>query len=657
MESLSRTTYTTILVTLSSCALLSCNVDKVKIAMQKAGDHRSSLDSVLDYYSSEDPRYGMAQFLIANMYDKYCYDDPVLDAYAAYFDSLLIFRERYGLIKETDSVVKRCWDSIVAQNGPIRLNQLGHKLDCRELSADFLIDNINQAYAQRDSIPAIFDTTLQTFLEYVLPYRIANEKAEPFRKTYLDRFRNVRDTTYSPKLFLKEFLKIYRQTYTTSNILKKYPVDMSLSQVEKAHGGACRHNVIFYALQMRALGIPVTVDFARAWANRSQGHAWNVLFLNDGGRYPFDAFRSDTICFAYKPAKIFRHIFSAPVIKDGETLNREVPREFWASDAIDVTDEYGHTYDIEIPCFNSKKSKTPSYATICVFDNKRWIPIWYGPHKRGKASFSKMHGDVAYLAGWYSSGDITPASLPFILTKEGDVKQLLCDTIHKQDLVLRRKYPRFKRMDDFAKEMMGAVVEASETGDFRHPDTLFTQDFLPIDMCDVRPTYTNKSYRFFRWKAKDSSTAELAEIVFWGITTTDSTVHALSGTIIGSAGGKDEPGNSYIAAMDGNPATWFSKEKGSSGWVGIDLGKGQKAHLTGLRYCPRSDTNFILQGDRYELLYWQDSDWETAGIQTAAEDSLVYHAVPSGTLYLLKNLTKGKEQRIFTYENNEQIWW
>jgi hypothetical protein len=26
-------------------------------------------------------------------------------------------------------------------------------------------------------------------------------------------------------------------------------------------------------------------------------------------------------------------------------------------------------------------------------------------------------------------------------------------------------------------------------------------------------------------------------------------------------------------------------------------------------------------------------------------------------LYLLQNLTKGKEERIFTYENGKQVWW
>ena len=31
--------------------------------------------------------------------------------------------------------------------------------------------------------------------------------------------------------------------------------------------------------------------------------------------------------------------------------------------------------------------------------------------------------------------------------------------------------------------------------------------------------------------------------------------------------------------------------------------------------------------------------------------------VPDNALLLLHNTTKGKEERIFTYENKKQVWW
>ena len=59
---------------------------------------------------------------------------------------------------------------------------------------------------------------------------------------------------------------------------------------------------------------------------------------------------------------------------------------------------------------------------------------------------------------------------------------------------------------------------------------------------------------------------------------------------------------------------------------------------------------------RYELFYWDD-EWKGLGRQVAESDSLVYESVPCSALLWLHNYTRGKEERIFTYENGKQIWW
>ncbi|MDR0572687.1 MAG: hypothetical protein LBG96_01425 [Tannerella sp.] len=47
----------------------------------------------------------------------------------------------------------------------------------------------------------------------------------------------------------------------------------------------------------------------------------------------------------------------------------------------------------------------------------------------------------------------------------------------------------------------------------------------------------------------------------------------------------------------------------------------------------------------------------TIGQQTASGAVLYYENVPTNALFLLRNLTKGEEERIFTYENGKQVWW
>lgn len=52
-------------------------------------------------------------------------------------------------------------------------------------------------------------------------------------------------------------------------------------------------------------------------------------------------------------------------------------------------------------------------------------------------------------------------------------------------------------------------------------------------------------------------------------------------------------------------------------------------------------------------------DWVSLGRQTGsfASQKLVYDNVPQNSLLILRNHTKGSEERIFVYENDKQVWW
>jgi hypothetical protein len=59
---------------------------------------------------------------------------------------------------------------------------------------------------------------------------------------------------------------------------------------------------------------------------------------------------------------------------------------------------------------------------------------------------------------------------------------------------------------------------------------------------------------------------------------------------------------------------------------------------------------------QYELFYW-DNGWRTLGQQVATADSIVFDGIPGNAVLWLRNLDEGKEERIFTLEEGEQIWW
>ena len=76
-----------------------------------------------------------------------------------------------------------------------------------------------------------------------------------------------------------------------------------------------------------------------------------------------------------------------------------------------------------------------------------------------------------------------------------------------------------------------------------------------------------------------------------------------------------------------------------------------------MRFIPRNDGNGIEVGDDYVLYCWENGRWKELVRQKALRNELCFTDMPSGGLYLLSNLTKGQEERIFSYEDGVQVWW
>ena len=70
----------------------------------------------------------------------------------------------------------------------------------------------------------------------------------------------------------------------------------------------------------------------------------------------------------------------------------------------------------------------------------------------------------------------------------------------------------------------------------------------------------------------------------------------------------------------------------------------------------KDDDNNVRIGDTYELFYW-DMDWVSLGKQIADDFSLTFHHVPQNALLLLRNLTRGTDERIFLYKDAKQLWY
>lgn len=121
----------------------------------------------------------------------------------------------------------------------------------------------------------------------------------------------------------------------------------------------------------------------------------------------------------------------------------------------------------------------------------------------------------------------------------------------------------------------------------------------------------------------------------------------IQGRIIGTEGSwENNPEWVREHLFDDNALTSYCAPVHTGCWVGLDFGK--PVAISRIRYTPRGDGNMIEPGDEYELLYWNQDQWKSLGHKVSTTVNISYDNIPTGALLLLRDLTKGHEERIFT---------
>lgn len=194
-------------------------------------------------------------------------------------------------------------------------------------------------------------------------------------------------------------------------------------------------------------------------------------------------------------------------------------------------------------------------------------------------------------------------------------------------------------------------MQGSNTSDFKEKDLLFRIAEAPYRLKTVVNVKSEKKYRYVRYYGPDGAHCNIAEASFYE-STTDS--FPLRGKTIGTAGCYQEDGShEYPNVFDGNTETSFDYKDEVGGWAGLDLGTPKT--IKRIVYTPRNRDNYIRSGDTFEVFYC-DKEWKSLGITENAPDSLYYPNVPENALLLIKNHSRGIQERIFTFEKGEQNW-
>lgn len=480
------------------------------------------------------------------------------------------------------------------------------------------------------------------------PYKESSSQVWMMKKQGINPFANK---FFKINSAISEAMRVLDITHSFEYYIHNGPFLSKGSSIIKTKSGKCADETAYSVLLCRYLGIPAAYEFTPHWGNRAGGHSWSVLIDTNGKNVPFYSgnMPGDTAHYFYsyiKP-KVFRYRYRLnDEIVDDLKSEESVPKIFKCPRYTDVTDEYYTTTDVErtVP----KEYRDRNVAYICVFDNRNWVPVFYGNISWGKVRFKSMGRGIVYIAALYENGNIIPFGNPFIITQDGKLKDIQYNTKKKIKMTLLRKYPFMGAQDFFNNRMDNGQFQGANKADFSDCVTLYTHKGITNGNWYNIPIKNPTEFKYLRYMGAKGSFCNINELEFY-----DAEGKKVEGKIIGTQGEFWCPKE---RVFDGDILTGFGGNTPDGNWVGLKLSK--PASVSRIKYIGRNDGNGIEKGDKYELYCWSPKgSWELIASQTATDNVLHLNNIHPNGLYILKDITKGVEERIFTYENGKQVWW
>lgn len=635
-------------------------VSDLESALLQAGDNRGELEKVLKRYSS-DPndslKYLSAVFLIENMPAYSYYEGKNLANYCNYFNALNSSKSEPNVIL----------DSVDGIYGGFDLRRNMKKLDIETIDSAYLCENIELAFQSWEKYPWTSHYSFGEFCEYVLPYRIGNELLTNWRTIFLEKYSSIVDSVESSSpVFVAKLLRdsliarigLPRFTLTRPT---GYPTLDALSSQQMA--GTCDDLTQFTISLFRAFGIACSEDQIPLKGDSNVGHSWVSLIDNDGELYNSDFFgeilyvSEHMINRSCLKTKVFRKKFSQNLseISRFKNNNVEIPGQLfdYVNRSTDVTKFYANNLiDVHIPRKSVYENQSHStIAFLCAPAWLDWRPIaWSEFNKDGSITFNDIDAGSVFRIAYFDESEIKFLSSPFFVHRQSR------DVIFIPDADFTRPgsttlFSKFSVVRDyrFVERLLNGRFEGADNPQFSNPDTLHVIKEIPNHLFTEVFVNSPKVYKYLRYKGREGSHCNIAEIEFYSDTT------QLEGEVIGTEGAwANDPKYFYTSAFDGKTETSFDHSTLSEGWTGLRLPQSKK--VTKIRYAPRNFDNYIKPDNDYELFVSTTEGWQSLGRRLSISDSLVYQNVPLNALLFLKNYTGGNEERIFYMKEGKQIF-
>ncbi len=600
-----------------------------------------NLQQALDYYN--DPGDSLKKrallFLIENMENKKGYGFRETKKFIPVYDAVCKSGEKNGVDNKNIYVppqfYKEAWAEFAGQ----------HYSDLHGIKSELLKENIEYAF-KAWQLPWAKHLSFEEFCEYVLPYRILDEPLSSWRKYLFEQQKDfiaylLKERIDNPVEVIKLLNDSLMGRFVFySKINAPY---LSIADLDKYPAGQCEHRYLLFTAMARAIGLPVAIDFSPQYTRHPGSHSWTaltndgqneILAFNGGDKWveqPFTGF------------KVYRNTYK----NYEKPKDKYLPYLFTNPNFIDVSGEY----PLDVFEYTLLLDESIKYQDIFLFTfgiGTDLVPMAAGKIEAGKAVFKncifREEGLVVPVV--YENGAQKIIGNP-VVVKRNDVPWLYepTDSVRKARLV--RKYPVSGDMWRFSDQVKDATIQGSNTRNFKDARTIYTFKNAPkfFQFYDVDDA---NSYRYFRYLPAEGKGIHLAQLKFYFSSGDSLCVPGQTPDILSNL-----PDSLTKNLFDDNIRTNFDAEAGN--WVGIDAGKIPKK-LCRVGILPRNNWNVVEKGHEYELLVF-NKGWRSFEFKKATDFHIDFDHVPHNVVMILKDLTEGKQERIFTYHNGWQLFW
>jgi hypothetical protein len=390
-----------------------------------------------------------AYYLIRNMDDQFHNGGEAVQLYRQLFNQL------DSLNKLGKDSPRKIWDSLSASLGQKVINNPTVIKDIDMITCELLVEDIDNAF-RAWNYPWARRLNFNEFCSYILPYKLKNECPESWRANMMKRYAWVLKAVKDSNSVVEAATLINNDIRKWFYISTKFRSagHLNCSDLVKLKIGQCSEATQLTAYAMRAMGIPVMLDYTPFWANKAGRHDWNsllcplgdVIFMGSESNPGFEKIEDPGYNYLgatqmkRKRAKIYRYSFE----KVPDTINTghitDIPAFFGDHHQQDVTCRFIPVSDIALSLDTILPEQGLAY--LCVFNNKQWEPVQWG--KTGndkKLTFAGMGRDIVYLPVIYRNNEYWPAADPFILQRNGRTRTLHANLQQCSQIKIWKKYP------------------------------------------------------------------------------------------------------------------------------------------------------------------------------------------------------------------------